>query len=79
MSGERLRRRDRGTRHVRPAGPRGGWRPRTAPIEGRIGGVVDIPNACCSVFLPTAIFDMDIRPNAQGPRKVDRGQVAMTS
>jgi formamidase len=51
----------------------------TAPIEGRIGGVVDIPNACCAVFLPTVIFDVDIRPNADGPRKVDRGQVAVTS
>ncbi|MHA6628786.1 formamidase [Pseudonocardia sichuanensis] len=51
----------------------------TAPIEGRIGGVVDIPNACCSVFLPTAIFDTDIRPNAEGPRRTDRGQVCVTS
>ena len=40
-----------------------------APIEGRISGVVDIPNACCSLYLPTAIFDFDIRPNAQGPKK----------
>jgi formamidase len=51
----------------------------TAPVEGRIGGVVDIPNACCSVFLPTAIFDTDIRPNAEGPRRTDRGQVCVTS
>jgi formamidase len=26
----------------------------SAPIEGRISGVVDIPNACCSLYLPTA-------------------------
>lgn len=51
----------------------------TSPIEGRIGGVVDIPNACCSVFLPTEIFDFDIRPGGKGPQKVDRGQVAVTS
>ncbi|OZM77012.1 formamidase [Pseudonocardia sp. MH-G8] len=51
----------------------------TAPVEGRIGGVVDIPNACCSVFLPTEIFDTDIRPNAEGPRRTDRGQVCVTS
>jgi formamidase len=51
----------------------------TAPVEGRIGGVVDIPNACCSVFLPTEIFDTDIRPNAEGPRHTDRGQVCVTS
>jgi formamidase len=31
-----------------------------APIEGRVSGVVDIPNACCSLYLPTAIFDFDV-------------------
>ncbi|SFE81415.1 formamidase [Blastococcus tunisiensis] len=51
----------------------------TSPIEGRIGGVVDIPNACCSVFLPTEIFDTDIRPGGNGPQRKDRGQVAVTS
>jgi putative FmdB family regulatory protein len=24
--------------------------------------VVDIPNACCSLYLPTAIFDFEVRP-----------------
>jgi formamidase len=48
-------------------------------IEGRISGIVDIPNACCSLYLPTAIFDFDIRPTAEGPRKADRGQCAVTS
>ncbi|HYX95155.1 MAG TPA: acetamidase/formamidase family protein [Geodermatophilus sp.] len=51
----------------------------TSPIGGRIGGVVDIPNACCSVFLPTEIFDEDIRPGGQGPQRRDRGQVCVTS
>jgi formamidase len=51
----------------------------TSPIEGRIGGVVDIPNACCSVFLPTEIFDVDIRPGGNGPQRQDRGQVCVTS
>ena len=51
----------------------------TSPIEGRIGGVVDIPNACCSLFLPTEIFDTDIRPGGSGPVLTDRGQVAVTS
>ncbi|HZG06528.1 MAG TPA: formamidase [Streptomyces sp.] len=49
-----------------------------APIEGRISGVVDIPNACCSLYLPTAIFDFDIRPTAEGPRSTDRGRSAVT-
>ncbi len=48
----------------------------SAPIEGRISGVVDIPNACCSLYLPTAIFDIDIRPNADGPTSSDRGAAA---
>ncbi|MET9789780.1 formamidase [Streptomyces canus] len=51
----------------------------SAPIEGRLSGVVDIPNACSTLYLPTAIFDFDIRPNAEGPRKADRGQCAVTS
>ncbi len=51
----------------------------SAPIEGRISGVVDIPNACCSLYLPTAIFDFDVRPNAEGPKRADRGQCAMAS
>ncbi|MBA9005846.1 formamidase [Thermomonospora cellulosilytica] len=50
-----------------------------APIEGRVSGVVDIPNACCSLYLPTAIFDFDIRPTAEGPRRADRGQCAISS
>jgi formamidase len=33
-----------------------------APIEGRLSGVVDIPNACCTLALPTAIFDKNIVP-----------------
>ncbi|HEY0577804.1 MAG TPA: formamidase [Pseudonocardia sp.] len=51
----------------------------SAPLEGRISGVVDIPNACCSLYLPTAIFDFDIKPSAAGPTHADRGQCAMTS
>ena len=34
----------------------------TAPVEGRISGIVDIPNACCTVAIPTQIFDKDIDP-----------------
>lgn len=34
----------------------------TAPIEGRISGVVDIPNACATLAIPTAIFDQPILP-----------------
>jgi formamidase len=41
----------------------------TAPIEGRISGIVDIPNACATLALPTEIFTGDIKPNAKGPVK----------
>ncbi len=44
-----------------------------APIEGRFSGVVDIPNSCATVYLPTAIFDIDIRPSADGPTQIDPG------
>jgi formamidase len=39
----------------------------TAPVQGHISGVVDIPNACATLWLPTGIFDFDINPNASGP------------
>ncbi len=45
----------------------------TAPVEGRVSGVVDIPNACVSLYIPTAIFDFDIVPNAKGPRNMVKG------
>lgn len=44
-----------------------------APIEGRLSGVVDIPNSCSTVYIPTAIFDFDVRPAASGPHQIDPG------
>jgi formamidase len=44
-----------------------------APIEGRLSGVVDIPNSCCTVYIPTAIFDFDVRPSASGPHRIKPG------
>jgi formamidase len=44
-----------------------------APIEGRLSGVVDIPNSCSTVYIPTSIFDFDVRPSAAGPFQIDRG------
>jgi formamidase len=38
-----------------------------------------LPNACCTISIPTDMFDADIRPSADGPTVVDRGQVAQTS
>ncbi|WP_338598477.1 formamidase [Saccharopolyspora sp. SCSIO 74807] len=44
-----------------------------APVEGRLSGVVDIPNSCATIYLPTAIFDFDVRPSANGPHRIDPG------
>ncbi len=41
----------------------------TAPVQGHISGVVDIPNACATLWLPTQIFDFDINPSDAGPVK----------
>ena len=52
----------------------------TGPVEGRISGIVDIPNVCATLAIPTGIFDFDIRPNANGPTcQVSGGEVAKTS
>ena len=50
-----------------------------APVEGRLSGVVDIPNSCATLYVPTGIFDFDVRPSAEGPQRVDRGQCAVSS
>jgi formamidase len=47
----------------------------TAPVQGHISGVVDIPNACATLWLPTGIFDFDIMPNAAGPTKHIKGDI----
>jgi formamidase len=47
-----------------------------APIDARFSGVVDIPNSCATLYLPTAIFDFDLGPDAAGPQTADRGAPA---
>jgi len=47
----------------------------TAPVQGHISGVVDIPNACATLWLPTEVFDFDIMPNASGPAKHIKGDI----
>jgi formamidase len=48
------------------------------PCEGRISGIVDVPNACATLAIPLAIFDQDVRPPntlealATGVRVMDR-------
>lgn len=47
----------------------------TAPVQGHISGVVDIPNACATLWLPNDIFEWDMMPNADGPTKWLDGSV----
>lgn len=49
----------------------------TAPVQGHISGVVDVPNSCATLWLPTQIFDFDINPNASGPVKMIDGSIDM--
>ncbi len=41
------------------------------PCEGRISGIVDVPNAVATLAIPLAIFDRDVRP----PVTMDRLEV----
>ena len=50
-----------------------------APIEGRFSGVVDIPNSCATVYIPTEIFDFEVRPTADGPTQVSGGMPVPTA
>jgi len=47
------------------------------PCEGRISGIVDVPNAVCTLAIPTAIFDRDITPSNIDP--LDRIGVSLRS
>ena len=49
----------------------------TAPVQGHISGVVDVPNACATLWLPTDIFEFDIMPGNDGPTKFLDGSIDM--
>lgn len=49
----------------------------TAPVQGHISGVVDVPNACATLWIPTEIFDFDINPGMAGPTKFLDGSVVL--
>ncbi|QIN77739.1 acetamidase/formamidase family protein [Rubrobacter marinus] len=50
-----------------------------APVEGRIGGIVDIPNCCATVGIPTEIFDFDVYPSDADLVTRDLGRQASTT
>jgi formamidase len=47
----------------------------TAPVQGHISRVVDIPNASATLWLPTDIFAFDVMPGAEGAIKHTRGGI----
>jgi formamidase len=47
----------------------------TAPVQGHVSGIVDVPNACATLYLPTEIFEFDINPTAAGPTPFITGGV----
>jgi formamidase len=49
-----------------------------APVQGHIGGIVDIPNACTTLGVPMDIFDFDISPKGKA-KKLDMGTCAFAS
>lgn len=49
----------------------------SAPVQGHISSVVDIPNACATLWIPTGIFDFDINPGSEGPKRFLDGSVDM--
>ncbi|CAH2355019.1 hypothetical protein CLIB1423_20S02212 [[Candida] railenensis] len=52
----------------------------TAPIEGHVAGVVDIPNACTTIGLPMDIFDFDISPTSKFAKgDLDMGNCAFVT
>ncbi len=51
----------------------------TAPIEARFSGMVDIPNACATLYIPTEIFDFDILPSGAEIESRDLGRQASTT
>jgi len=46
------------------------------PVQGNIASLVDIPNACCTLGMPTEIFDFDVLPKEGGHKAQKRGDCA---
>lgn len=38
-----------------------------------MSGVADIANSRSAVYLPTATFDIDVHPSANGPTRIEPG------
>lgn len=52
----------------------------TAPIEGHVAGIVDVPNACTTIGVPMDIFDFDISPSSTFAKgDLDMGNCALVT
>jgi len=49
------------------------------PAEGRISGIVDVPNAVATLAIPLAMFDRDVRPKSSDPCATIRSDLARQS
>eukprot|EP00611_Tribonema_gayanum_P001905 TRINITY_DN11404_c0_g1_i3.p3 TRINITY_DN11404_c0_g1~~TRINITY_DN11404_c0_g1_i3.p3 ORF type:complete len:171 (-),score=32.10 TRINITY_DN11404_c0_g1_i3:588-1100(-) len=51
-----------------------------SPCDGKLAGMVDVPNACATIGIPIDMFEFDITPSVHGPvRQRNLGQCAVTS
>lgn len=50
-----------------------------APVEGRISCMLEHPNVCCTVTVPSSIFEFEVGPGVDTPRSEPRGDLARTS
>lgn len=50
-----------------------------APVQGRISCMLEHPNVCCTLAIPTAMFDFAIGPGAEDIRSEPRGDLATPS
>jgi formamidase len=48
------------------------------PTESHIASIVDIPNACVTIGIPTEVFDFDILPKEGGPKVQVKGSIPPT-
>lgn len=50
-----------------------------APVQGRLSCMLEHPNVCCTVALPTGIFDCEVGPESEDIRSAPRGELARPS
>jgi len=46
-----------------------------APNESRMSDIVDVPNSCEPIVIPTVILNFDVTPSEDGPQKAPLGKL----